>query len=175
MHGGCYLSGTKKGHFWPYRPTHFLKANLKEILERLLWGHYLTFLFQHHHYQMNSKFFPVLKVGKSLHSILECASADFAHDNSCCPPLPVSRSSVSEVWTISVLLLRLCIIMLLGILGACMFYADGMITPAISVLSAVEGLEVAAPALHSMIIPITLFVITWSKYSESRSSWSPSP
>jgi len=34
-------------------------------------------------------------------------------------------------------------IMFLGILGACMFYADGMITPAISVLSAVEGLEVA--------------------------------
>ncbi|WP_435659324.1 potassium transporter Kup [Methylobacillus flagellatus] len=50
-------------------------------------------------------------------------------------------------------------ILLLGILGACMFYADGMITPAISVLSAVEGLEVAAPALHSMIVPITLLVI----------------
>ena len=41
-------------------------------------------------------------------------------------------------------------IMLLGILGACMFYADGMITPAISVLSAVEGLEVAAPGLHPL-------------------------
>jgi KUP system potassium uptake protein len=50
-------------------------------------------------------------------------------------------------------------IMLLGILGACMFYADGMITPAISVLSAVEGLEVAAPGLHALIIPITLIVI----------------
>lgn len=35
-------------------------------------------------------------------------------------------------------------IMILGILGACMFYADGMITPAISVLSAIEGLEVVA-------------------------------
>ena len=55
-------------------------------------------------------------------------------------------------------------IMLLGILGACMFYADGMITPAISVLSAVEGLEVAAPQLHSAIVPITLvvlFVLFW--------------
>src|SRR3989344_4405689 len=41
-----------------------------------------------------------------------------------------------------------------GILGACMFYADGMITPAISVLSAVEGLQVAAPSLHSIVIPI---------------------
>ncbi len=50
-------------------------------------------------------------------------------------------------------------IMYLGILGACMFYADGMITPAISVLSAVEGLEIAAPHLHSFIVPITLAVL----------------
>ena len=51
------------------------------------------------------------------------------------------------------------LIMLIGILGACMFYADGMITPAISVLSAVEGLEVAAPHLHPFIVPITLVVL----------------
>ncbi|HWT28606.1 MAG TPA: potassium transporter Kup, partial [Methylophilaceae bacterium] len=50
-------------------------------------------------------------------------------------------------------------IMMIGILGACMFYADGMITPAISVLSAVEGLEVAAPGLESAIVPVTLVVI----------------
>lgn len=57
-------------------------------------------------------------------------------------------------------------IMLLGILGACMFYADGMITPAISVLSAVEGLEVAAPHLHHFIVPITLvvlFILFWAQ------------
>lgn len=50
-------------------------------------------------------------------------------------------------------------IMILGILGAAMFYGDGMVTPAISVLSAVEGLEVAAPALHAYVIPITLVVL----------------
>ena len=50
-------------------------------------------------------------------------------------------------------------IIMLGILGACMFYADGMITPAISVLSAVEGLEVAAPQLESWVVPITLLVL----------------
>ncbi|MBZ0104206.1 MAG: potassium transporter Kup [Sulfuricella denitrificans] len=50
-------------------------------------------------------------------------------------------------------------IMLFGILGACMFYGDGMVTPAISVLSAVEGLEVAAPALHTYIVPISLTVL----------------
>ncbi|MDD2833983.1 MAG: potassium transporter Kup [Methylotenera sp.] len=59
-------------------------------------------------------------------------------------------------------------IMMLGILGACMFYADGMITPAISVLSAVEGLEVAAPILHPMIIPITLLVLLLLFWSQSK-------
>ena len=51
------------------------------------------------------------------------------------------------------------IVAIVGILGAAMFYGDGMVTPAISVLSAVEGLEVAAPGLHSFVIPITLVVL----------------
>jgi KUP system potassium uptake protein len=48
----------------------------------------------------------------------------------------------------------------LGIFGAALFYGDGMITPAISVLSAVEGLDVAAPGLDAMVLPITLGVLT---------------
>ena len=60
------------------------------------------------------------------------------------------------------------IIMLLGILGACMFYADGMITPAISVLSAVEGLEIAAPMLDTMILPITLIVLFMLFWAQSQ-------
>ena len=48
----------------------------------------------------------------------------------------------------------------LAMFGAALFYGDGMITPAISVLSAVEGLEVAAPMLHPYVIPVTLVVIT---------------
>ena len=59
-------------------------------------------------------------------------------------------------------------IMLLGILGACMFYADGMITPAISVLSAVEGLEIAAPHLHQFIVPITLVVLFGLFWAQSK-------
>lgn len=59
-------------------------------------------------------------------------------------------------------------IMLLGILGACMFYADGMITPAISVLSAVEGLEIAAPTLHEFIVPITLIVLFTLFFVQSK-------
>jgi KUP system potassium uptake protein len=48
----------------------------------------------------------------------------------------------------------------LGIFGASLFYGDGMITPAISVLSAVEGLKVAAPSLGSLVLPITVAVLT---------------
>jgi KUP system potassium uptake protein len=43
-----------------------------------------------------------------------------------------------------------------GLIGVALFYADGMITPAISVLSAVEGVEVAAPHLSSIILPCTI-------------------
>src|SRR5271154_1659415 len=48
---------------------------------------------------------------------------------------------------------------LLGILGASLFFADGAITPAISVLSAVEGLKIAAPAAQIPILPITVLVL----------------
>jgi KUP system potassium uptake protein len=47
----------------------------------------------------------------------------------------------------------------LGIFGAAMFYGDGMITPAISVLSAVEGLEVMAPALKPYVVPLTIVTL----------------
>jgi KUP system potassium uptake protein len=47
----------------------------------------------------------------------------------------------------------------LGIFGAAMFYGDGMITPAISVLSAVEGLEVVAPALTPYVVPVTMVIL----------------
>src|SRR5690349_7763050 len=51
-------------------------------------------------------------------------------------------------------------LLLLGIFGTAIFFGDGVITPAISVLSAVEGLEVAAPGLHHYIVPVTLLVLT---------------
>jgi KUP system potassium uptake protein len=52
------------------------------------------------------------------------------------------------------------VLMTLGMFGAALFYGDGMITPAISVLSAVEGLEVATPLFRPYVIPITLAVLT---------------
>ena len=49
---------------------------------------------------------------------------------------------------------------MLGLFGAALFYGDGMITPAISVLSAVEGLEIATPAFRPYVLPISLVVLT---------------
>ena len=51
------------------------------------------------------------------------------------------------------------IVMSAGLIGVSMFYGDSMITPAISVLSAVEGLNVITPAFESYVIPITLTLI----------------
>ena len=47
----------------------------------------------------------------------------------------------------------------LGIFGASLFFGDSMITPAISVLSAVEGVQVAAPSVSSLVIPVTVAII----------------
>ena len=54
---------------------------------------------------------------------------------------------------------RRLMILLLGVFGAALFYGDSVITPAISVLSAVEGLEVATPAFKPYVVPIALGVL----------------
>ncbi|MFZ6673896.1 potassium transporter Kup [Undibacterium sp. Xuan67W] len=51
------------------------------------------------------------------------------------------------------------LLFVLGLFGAALFYGDGVITPAISVLSAIEGLEVATPAFSPYVVPITLVVL----------------
>ena len=47
----------------------------------------------------------------------------------------------------------------LGVFGSALLYGDGMITPAISVLSAVEGLKIAAPSLEHLVVPITIVIL----------------
>jgi KUP system potassium uptake protein len=68
----------------------------------------------------------------------------------------VSKSSRWHYW-----------LMLLGVFGATMFYGDSVITPAISVLGAVEGLEVAAPGMERFVVPLTIIVLV-SLYSVQR-------
>ncbi len=60
------------------------------------------------------------------------------------------------------------IMIVLGIFGSALLYADGALTPAISVLSAVEGLEIATPGLASWVIPITLMILIGLFLLQSR-------
>ncbi len=51
-------------------------------------------------------------------------------------------------------------LVIVGVLGASLFYGDGMLTPAISVVSAVSGLKIASPALAAQIVPFSLVILT---------------
>ena len=51
------------------------------------------------------------------------------------------------------------VLLIVGIFGTCLFYGDGVITPAISVLGAMEGLEVISPKFKQYIVPLTLVVL----------------
>ena len=57
---------------------------------------------------------------------------------------------------------------LLGLFGAALLYADGMITPAISVLSAVEGLHVATPLFDPYVVPIAVAILIGLFFFQSR-------
>ena len=57
---------------------------------------------------------------------------------------------------------------LLGLFGAALLYADGMITPAISVLSAVEGLHVATPMFEAYVVPIAVIILVALFYFQSH-------
>jgi KUP system potassium uptake protein len=58
-------------------------------------------------------------------------------------------------------------LLLIGVFGAALFYGDSVITPAISVLSAVEGLEIATPALKPYVVPLTVIILV-SLYAVQR-------
>jgi len=61
-------------------------------------------------------------------------------------------------------------VVLIGLAGAALFYGDGMITPAISVLSAVEGLQIATPQLQPYVVPLTVVVLIGLFMVQSRGS-----
>jgi KUP system potassium uptake protein len=60
------------------------------------------------------------------------------------------------------------IVTMIGLVGACLFFGDGMITPAVSVLSAIEGLEVSVPSARPVVIPIAIVVIVALFMFQSR-------
>ena len=119
-------------------------------------------VFAHGHVPMNpeniygvlSLMFWTLTVIVSLKYVLLILRADNNGEGGLIAMLALASVAVKDK---PVLRQRLLVI---GIFGTAIFFGDGVITPAISVLSAVEGLEVAAPALHAYIVPVTLVVLT---------------
>src|ERR1700747_117577 len=56
---------------------------------------------------------------------------------------------------------RRAVMVVIGLIGACLLYGDGAITPAISVLSAIEGIKVYAPHLDHAVVPLTVVILVF--------------
>ena len=80
-----------------------------------------------------------------------------------CVPTTKARAGFSLCWALALEAARSersrTLLILLALGGATLFYGDSMITPAISVLSAVEGLGIATPALNRFVLPLTVVVL----------------
>ena len=72
----------------------------------------------------------------------------------------IARNLEGKRWTAS--------LVVLGVLATCLFYGDAMITPAISVLSAVEGLKTVEPGLQPLVIPISIAILVGLFIVQSR-------
>jgi len=73
----------------------------------------------------------------------------------------LTRARPRLAWTVATL----------GVFGASLFYGDAILTPAISVLSAVEGISVATPAFEHWIVPLTVASGFWSGLPEPESAF----
>ena len=100
-----------------------------------------------------SIFFWTLTVIVSLKYVLLVLRADNHGEGGTAALLALASNAVKDQ---PVLRRRL---LLVGMFGAALFYGDGIITPAISVLSAVEGLEIVSPAFTKYVIPLTLGIL----------------
>src|SRR3954447_567138 len=72
----------------------------------------------------------------------------------------IARNLAGKRWTST--------LVILGVLATCLFYGDAMITPAISVLSAVEGLTIAEPQLQPLVVPISIAILVGLFVVQSR-------
>ncbi len=100
-----------------------------------------------------SIFFWTLTVIVSLKYVLLVLRADNHGEGGTAALLALASNAVKDQ---PVLRRRLLVV---GMFGAALFYGDGVITPAISVLSAVEGLEIVSPAFSKYVIPLTLGIL----------------
>jgi KUP system potassium uptake protein len=104
-------------------------------------------------YGVLSILFWTLTVIVSLKYVVLVLRADNAGEGGLVAMLALASQSVKDKPQLRQVLL------LVGIFGTCLFYGDGVITPAISVLSAVEGLEVVSPVFRKAVVPLTLVVL----------------
>ncbi len=104
-------------------------------------------------YGIVSLFFWTITLIVSLKYVLLILRADNHGEGGLVAMLALVSRSIPEKPKLRYMLL------LLGITGACLFYGDGVITPAISVLAALEGLEVASEALKPYTLPIALTIL----------------
>ncbi|HLO19041.1 MAG TPA: potassium transporter Kup [Sphingomicrobium sp.] len=72
----------------------------------------------------------------------------------------IARNLAGKKWTAT--------LVMFGVLATCLFYGDAMITPAISVLSAVEGLTIAEPPLQPLVIPVSIAILVGLFLVQSR-------
>jgi len=124
---------TLKTIFDPEHGLALTEANLQGIISLIFWG--LTFIV-------------------SLKYVSLVLRADNRGEGGIMALMALALNSVSKFakgWHYP--------LMLLGVFGATMFYGDSVITPAISVLGAIEGLEVAAPGLEQYVVPLTIIVL----------------
>ena len=104
-------------------------------------------------YGILSILFWTLTVIVSLKYVVLVLRADNAGEGGLVAMLALASQSVKDKPKLRQVLL------MVGIFGTCLFYGDGVITPAISVLSAVEGLEVVSPTFRKAVIPLTLVIL----------------
>ena len=104
-------------------------------------------------YGVLSIFFWTLTVIVSIKYVALVLRADNNGEGGLIAMLALAASSVKDKPRLRRVLLAI------GIFGTCLFYGDGVITPAISVLGAVEGLEVISPQFTKYVVPITLVVV----------------
>jgi len=104
-------------------------------------------------YGILSIFFWTLTVIVSIKYVTLVLRADNNGEGGLVAMLALASSSVKDKPKLRSVLL------VVGIFGTCLFYGDGVITPAISVLSAVEGLEVISPKFVKYVVPLTLVIL----------------
>ena len=104
-------------------------------------------------YGILSMIFWTLTIIVSLKYVVLVLRADNAGEGGLIAMLALASQAVKDKPVLRRVLLNV------GIFGTCLFYGDGVITPAISVLGAMEGLNVLAPGLEKYVVPLTLVIL----------------